>query len=279
MNARVQGDGAVEALVAGAPAGEPDSRTSSSASWAGAAAAGRTSPRSTARRSAAPSPTVRVPTISAVGHETDHLAHRSGRRPPRRRRRPPRRRWRSPTAARCCGSWTISPRGSPAASAAAPGWRRAAGAHRRPAARLDRGGARARAAPGRPARRPARRAEPAPDPRSRLRGAGRTPTATSSSAGRISPPVRPFDCGWPTATSPPGWSRHEPSPQDLSRLEEIVRKLEAEDVELDAALALFEEGVARLRAARERLARGGGQGADGAGGGGRRPPARSDLDG
>lgn len=42
--------------------------------------------------------------------------------------------------------------------------------------------------------------------------------------------------------------------QDLARLEEIVRKLEADDVELDAALALFEEGVARLRAARERLA-------------------------
>ena len=41
---------------------------------------------------------------------------------------------------------------------------------------------------------------------------------------------------------------------ELARLEEIVRKLEAEDVELDAALALFEEGVARLRAARERLA-------------------------
>jgi exodeoxyribonuclease VII small subunit len=41
---------------------------------------------------------------------------------------------------------------------------------------------------------------------------------------------------------------------DLARLEEIVRRLEAEDVELDAALALFEEGVARLRAARERLA-------------------------
>lgn len=41
--------------------------------------------------------------------------------------------------------------------------------------------------------------------------------------------------------------------QDLSRLEEIVRRLEADDVELDAALALFEEGVARLRAARERL--------------------------
>ena len=42
--------------------------------------------------------------------------------------------------------------------------------------------------------------------------------------------------------------------EDLARLEEIVRRLEADDVELDAALALFEEGVARLRAARERLA-------------------------
>jgi len=41
---------------------------------------------------------------------------------------------------------------------------------------------------------------------------------------------------------------------DLARLEDIVRRLEADDVELDAALALFEEGVARLRAARERLA-------------------------
>lgn len=41
--------------------------------------------------------------------------------------------------------------------------------------------------------------------------------------------------------------------EDLARLEEIVRKLEADDVELDTALLLFEEGVARLRAARERL--------------------------
>ena len=50
-------------------------------------------------------------------------------------------------------------------------------------------------------------------------------------------------------------TRSTPSLADeLARLEEIVRKLEAEDVELDAALALFEEGVARLRAARERLA-------------------------
>jgi exodeoxyribonuclease VII small subunit len=41
---------------------------------------------------------------------------------------------------------------------------------------------------------------------------------------------------------------------ELARLEEIVRRLEADDVELDAALALFEEGVARLRVARDRLA-------------------------
>ena len=40
---------------------------------------------------------------------------------------------------------------------------------------------------------------------------------------------------------------------DLRRLEEIVRQLEAEDVDLERALGLFEEGVARLRAARERL--------------------------
>jgi exodeoxyribonuclease VII small subunit len=40
---------------------------------------------------------------------------------------------------------------------------------------------------------------------------------------------------------------------ELARLEEIVRRLETDEVELDAALALFEEGVARLRAARERL--------------------------
>ena len=40
---------------------------------------------------------------------------------------------------------------------------------------------------------------------------------------------------------------------DLRRLEEIVRALEADDTDLDKALALFEEGVARLRAARDRL--------------------------
>ena len=42
--------------------------------------------------------------------------------------------------------------------------------------------------------------------------------------------------------------------EDLRRLEEIVRLLEAEEPDLDAALALFEEGVARLREARSRLA-------------------------
>ena len=40
---------------------------------------------------------------------------------------------------------------------------------------------------------------------------------------------------------------------DLRRLEEIVRQLEADDTDLDRALVLFEEGVARLRAARDRL--------------------------
>ena len=48
-----------------------------------------------------------------------------------------------------------------------------------------------------------------------------------------------------------------PEPESLStdirRLEEIVRQLEAEETDLDRALSLFEEGVARLRAARERL--------------------------
>lgn len=42
--------------------------------------------------------------------------------------------------------------------------------------------------------------------------------------------------------------------EDLARLDAIVRGLEANDVDLDRALALFEEGVERLRSARERLA-------------------------
>jgi len=41
--------------------------------------------------------------------------------------------------------------------------------------------------------------------------------------------------------------------QQLDRLEEIVRRLEGQELDLDEALKLFEEGVERLRAARERL--------------------------
>ncbi len=41
---------------------------------------------------------------------------------------------------------------------------------------------------------------------------------------------------------------------ELRRLEEIVRQLESDDPDLDRALALFEEGITRLRAARDRLA-------------------------
>ena len=39
----------------------------------------------------------------------------------------------------------------------------------------------------------------------------------------------------------------------LRRLEEIVGELESEQIELDRALALFEEGVTCLRAATEEL--------------------------
>ena len=41
----------------------------------------------------------------------------------------------------------------------------------------------------------------------------------------------------------------------LQRLEEIVAELESEELELDAALRLFEEGVERLREASTGLAR------------------------
>jgi len=40
---------------------------------------------------------------------------------------------------------------------------------------------------------------------------------------------------------------------DLKRLEEIVRRLEDESLDLDAALALFEEGVNRLKTAQAQL--------------------------
>ncbi len=40
---------------------------------------------------------------------------------------------------------------------------------------------------------------------------------------------------------------------ELARLEDIVRALEDPDVDLDKALSLFEEGVRRLKTARELL--------------------------
>ncbi len=41
---------------------------------------------------------------------------------------------------------------------------------------------------------------------------------------------------------------------ELERLEAIVRSLEGENLDLDKALELFEEGVGRLKQARELLA-------------------------
>jgi exodeoxyribonuclease VII small subunit len=41
--------------------------------------------------------------------------------------------------------------------------------------------------------------------------------------------------------------------QDLRRLEEIVRTLEDDELALESALQLFEEGVGRLKAAQARL--------------------------
>ena len=41
--------------------------------------------------------------------------------------------------------------------------------------------------------------------------------------------------------------------EELERLEAIVRALEEKDLDLDEALALFEEGVGRLKAARSLL--------------------------
>ena len=43
--------------------------------------------------------------------------------------------------------------------------------------------------------------------------------------------------------------------EELAKLEAIVRALESNDADLDRALELFEEGVSRLKAARELLRR------------------------
>jgi exodeoxyribonuclease VII small subunit len=55
-------------------------------------------------------------------------------------------------------------------------------------------------------------------------------------------------------TRPPNDAGAASLAADLEALEAIVRRLEADDVDLDDALKLFEDGVRRLRAARERLA-------------------------
>ena len=60
----------------------------------------------------------------------------------------------------------------------------------------------------------------------------------------------------PEDPAPQGTTPHGTTPSlqaDLARLEAIVRALETHDLDLDRALALFEEGVGRLRDARERL--------------------------
>ena len=41
--------------------------------------------------------------------------------------------------------------------------------------------------------------------------------------------------------------------EEIKALEDIVRRLETDGTDLDEALRLFEEGVTRLRRARERL--------------------------
>lgn len=43
--------------------------------------------------------------------------------------------------------------------------------------------------------------------------------------------------------------------QDLARLEQIASSLDRADLTLDESLTLFEEGIARLRAASEALAK------------------------
>ncbi len=59
------------------------------------------------------------------------------------------------------------------------------------------------------------------------------------------------------AAAPEGASETPEAPtleRRLRRLEEIVRELETEELELDRALALFEEGVGHVRGAEEMLA-------------------------
>ena len=50
-------------------------------------------------------------------------------------------------------------------------------------------------------------------------------------------------------------AKKPPFEHSLARLEEIVEALQSEDLELDRALRLFEEGVEQLRLAAHELAR------------------------
>ena len=62
--------------------------------------------------------------------------------------------------------------------------------------------------------------------------------------------MRPANDDAPDPTS----QEDAPSLQDrLGRLEEIVRRLEADDLELESALSLFEEGVEHVRSAEQIL--------------------------
>ena len=53
--------------------------------------------------------------------------------------------------------------------------------------------------------------------------------------------------------SPPPRPASPTFAEQLERLEEIVRRLESQELDLDESLKLFEEGIERLRAVRERL--------------------------
>ncbi len=58
----------------------------------------------------------------------------------------------------------------------------------------------------------------------------------------------------PADDVPDPTTEEAPSLQDrLDRLEEIVRSLESDDLELELALSLFEEGVEHVRSAEEIL--------------------------
>ena len=207
VNARVQGDGAVRGAGARAAAGEPHPGVDLCIVGRGGGARedlAAFNSEAVCRALAA----VRVPTISAVGHETDISLtdlvadvraadpiggrRAGGRRPPRG----------PPPAGR------PRRRGSPAA------WRSARGSARERLARTaDRLQACGRAACSSGERHRADRLGAQLDALSPLRMLDRgyavprgSPTATSSSAAADFRPGAPSVCAWPTATSAPGWS-------------------------------------------------------------------------